>query len=73
MMDIVKIGAGIRRNLAETIALRERLDYLHVAVMRGDPRYAKPEYATPGFDSAAFDAQWAAKGKRVPSFEECMG
>lgn len=69
-MDLAEIGAGIRRNLAETIALRERIDYLHVAVMRGDPRFAKAEYANPDFDTAAFDTDWARRGKRVPSLEE---
>lgn len=72
-MDIVELGLNIRRNLAETIALRERVDYLHVVVMRGDPRFVKAEFADPEFDGAAFDAQWRAKGKRVPSLEEVFG
>ena len=74
MMDeLYSIGAAIVRNAAETTALRERVDYLNVAVMRGDPRFAKTEYANPDFDCDAFDREWAAKGKRVPTMDEVFG
>ena len=53
--------------------LRERVDYLTVAVGRGDPRYTKPEQAKLDFDTAQFDADWAAKGRRVPDMLEIMG
>jgi hypothetical protein len=65
----VAIGANVRK----TRALAERVDYLFVAVMRGDPRFTKPEHANPAFDAASFDADWLARGKRVPSREECLG
>jgi hypothetical protein len=73
LMDIDAISAGIASNRAKTRALRERVDYLHVAVMRGDPRFAKPEYAKPGFDCEAFDRDWQARGKRVPTQTEVFG
>lgn len=72
-MNLSELGAAIATNGAETKALRERVDYLNVAVMRGDPRFVRPECAHPGFDCAAFDAAWQAKGKRVPSAEEVFG
>ncbi len=67
------LSGEVTRHCRSVTALRERVDYLNVAVMRGDPRFAKPEYAKPDFDCEAFDAAWRAKGKRVPSMEEVFG
>jgi hypothetical protein len=68
-----QIRGGIDSNVAATRALRERVDYLHVAVMRGDPRFARLEFVNRNFDPAAFDADWAARGKRVPTAAEVFG
>jgi hypothetical protein len=64
--DIGNLGRNVR-------ALSERVDYLHVAVMRGDPRFTKLEYANPEFDGAAFDADCLRRGKRVPDMAEVFG
>lgn len=71
--QINDLASKINRNLQETKALRERVDYLNVAVMRGDPRYAREEFADPSFDTAEFDSQWSSRGKRVPPIEEIFG
>jgi hypothetical protein len=72
-MDLVEISGAVAQHHNAVSLLRERIDYLFVAVMKGDPRFTKPEHATPGFDSVAYDGDWAAKGKRVPSSEEVFG
>jgi hypothetical protein len=72
-MDINVLAAGVMAHVKATKGLRERVDYLNVAVMRGDPRFARTEFAKADFDCAAFDEQWAAKGKRVPSMAEVFG
>jgi hypothetical protein len=71
--DLAALGADIAQNLAGTIALREMVDYLYVAVMRGDPRFCRPEYAKPDFDTIGFDEEWIARGKRVPLGDEIFG
>ena len=72
-LSLSDIAAGIGRNTAGTTALAERVDYLNVAVMRGDPRFSRDEYAKADFDCDAFDQWWRSKGKRVPSMEEVFG
>lgn len=68
-----KVASGISALSRSVRGLCERVDYLHVAVMRGDPRFAKPEYANPDFDAAAFDREWERRGKRVPTSAEVFG
>lgn len=69
-MEIGEIAGGIGRLSQSQKRLTERVDYLTVAVMRGDPRFAKPEYCVAGFDSEAFDRDWERRGKRVPTEQE---
>ncbi len=68
-----EVAQGIAQVSRGLTALRERVDYVHVATMRGDPRFCKAEYANPAFDGAAFDADWERRGKRVPSLAEVFG
>jgi len=67
-MDISEISRGFAA--LDFKSLRERVDYLEVAVGRGDPRFCRPEFAKPDFDCEAFDAWWRGRGRRVPSREE---
>lgn len=69
-MNIVQISNGIARLRHDQKALAERVDYLTVAVARGDPRFTRAQYAVPGFDCDGFDEWWRAKGKRVPDIAE---
>ena len=66
-------SADTARLAADMQLLRDRVDYLTVAVGRGDPRFCRPEHAKPDFDSAAFDAEWIARGRRVPDAQEVFG
>lgn len=71
--EVMELRNEIDSNARDIQALRERVDYLTVAVMRGDPRFASEEHADPDFDCAAFDADWVRKGRRVPSMSEVFG
>ncbi len=68
-----EIAQGFAQVSRSLTVLRERVDYIHVATMRGDPRFCKDEHADPAFDGAAFDADWERRGKRVPTLTEVFG
>lgn len=72
-MTVFDLAPEVTRLKLGVAELRERVDYLTVAVGRGDPRFTRPEYANPAFDCDAFDAEWIARGRRVPSLQECLG
>ena len=72
-VNLAQLGGEVRRHAAGVTALRERVDYLTVAVMRGDPRFATAAFSLPDFDSAEFDRDWTRRGKRVPSTHEVFG
>lgn len=73
LTNLLEIGADVRRLIHDQQQLRDRLDYLTVAVARGDPRFTRDAYADPSFDADAFDRWWAGRGRRVPSITECLG
>lgn len=70
---LTNLSGAVRRHARDVTALRERVDYLTVAAMRGDSRFTKAEFVDPAFDSVKFDENWVARGKRVPTANEIFG